>query len=196
MVIGFFPQEQPPGLREREEQKLLCECGARGFCHLCGWARCTPRISLQRAQLPSRPQTSCPELDPSLPSRRGAGGERTGHALRSRPLPACWRAHPSRSTERSSSLPGLVGLGRWIQTVLWAADRQIDNVIVRASFLYEMGLKMTPHPEGACPACLSLKYAKQRENTTEAAMGRLLIQDPQSNFSPTTDSPIGLQQII
>ncbi|EOA95154.1 hypothetical protein Anapl_13873 [Anas platyrhynchos] len=49
-------------------------------------------------------------------------------------------------------------------------DRQIDNVIVRALFLYEMGLKMTPHPEGACPACLSLKYAKQRENTTEAAM--------------------------
>lgn len=75
-------------------------------------------------------------------------------------------------------------------------DRQIDNVIVRASFLYEIRLKMTPHPEGACPACLSLKYAKQRENTIEAAMVRLLIQDPQSNFSPTTDSRIGLQQII
>lgn len=135
MVIGFFPQEQPPGLREHEEQKLLCECGARGFCHLCGWARCTPRMSLQRAQLPSRPQTSCPELDPSLPSRRGAGGECTGHALHSRPLPACWRAHLSRSAERSSSLPGLVGLGRWIQTVLWAADRQADRQRDRESFV-------------------------------------------------------------
>lgn len=54
---------------------------------------------------------------------------------------------------------------------------------------------MTPYPKGICPVCLRMKYAKQRENTTQTAMVRVLIQDPQSNFSPTTASLFGLQQI-
>lgn len=54
---------------------------------------------------------------------------------------------------------------------------------------------MTLYPKGICPACLRMKYAKQRENTTQTAMVRVLIQDPQSNFSPTTASLFGLQQI-
>lgn len=152
MVIAFFPQEPLFGVREK---KLLCECGTSIPCPIHDHPHCTP---------------GCPN---SLPSSEhhdwsSAPHSPAEHALLSLPLPTYRRVHPSGGVGRSAFTAAWLELaGGFTPCRGQLIDRQIDNVMGRASFLQETRLKMTPHPKAACPACLRLKYAKQRENTTE-----------------------------
>lgn len=90
------------------------------------------------------------------------------HPLLSLPLTTYRRVHPSGDVGRSAIPCSMVGVGQWIHIMPWVADRQADRQRDGESFISaETWLKMTPHPKAACPACLRLKYAKQRENATE-----------------------------
>lgn len=97
----------------------------------------------------------CPELNPSLSPRRGAGsiahharsgvwlprGQQAHRALPASSLPCVpYFCTPQSSSELlcckiPSWLLGLVEIGRWIQTVPWVADRQADRQHECESFI-------------------------------------------------------------
>lgn len=143
------------GLGSTESRNCSASSGMNGLCHIHAWGRCTPRTSLQCAQglisptphalssIPlSRPreEQEASHAMPGVVSGRPAARRHTGacSAFSLSSLPyfcSSWSSSKLLCCKIPSLLPGLVEIGRWIQTVSWVADRQIDNMIVRASFL-------------------------------------------------------------
>lgn len=159
MLIGCFPGGAAGGgLGSEENRSCSASGGMNGLCHIRVWCCCTPGTSLQRAQLLpdlanpahrawSSIPLSCPgegqEASHSMPGAvsgrpaacRHAGA---GSAFSFSSLPcffSSWSSSELLCCKIPSLLPGSVEIGQWIQTVSWAADRQIDNMIARTSFL-------------------------------------------------------------
>lgn len=140
------------GSRSGESRSCSASGGMNGLCHIRAWGCCTPGTYLQRAWLLpglASPATSCPELNPP-PLSRPRLGQKASHAMAGavsgRPtarrhtgalsafslssLPSfcsSWSSSELLCCKFPSSLPGSVEIGRWIQTVSWAADRQADR---------------------------------------------------------------------
>lgn len=136
------------GLGSTESRSRSAGSGMNDLCHIFAWGHCTPRTSLQRAQLLlslasstrralSSTSLSCPgegrEASHTVPGAvsvcpTGMQGHRSASSLS--PLPyfcSLWSSSESLCCKICSSQPDLVEIGHWIQTTSWAADRQADR---------------------------------------------------------------------
>jgi len=90
----------------------------------------------------------------------------------------------------------MVGAGWWIHTVPWAADRQADRQCDGESFISARNAaKNDSSSQGSLSSMSQTEVCKAERKHYRTAMVGMLIWEPQSNFTPTTDSQFGLQQI-